>query len=135
MNCVTPREDICINQGASFFIDWEWVIVGDPDVPASYEPVDLTTYKAFMQIKESYDTDVILCSIDSLTLNEITFTPLEGKIHIRIPPQKTFLLPWKKVLHYDVKLVDMETSDAYKFKEGDVKVYPEITKIKIPLVC
>jgi hypothetical protein len=131
---IPEKEDIEIYQGSSFFKEWQW-LDGDEDVPSSLLPVNLTSFIAYMQIKATFDDPTALCSIDSITANEITFEHEDGIIYIRIPPEKTFVLPWKKKLFYDVKLVNYESKDAYRFKEGSVTVYPEITKIKTPIVC
>lgn len=131
---IPEKEDLMIQQGSSFFIDWQW-LEGDEDIPSSLLPIDLSTFVAYLQIKTSFDSDVILCGIDSLTAHEISFEPEEGIIRVRIPPEKTFLLPWKRVLYYDLKLINLDTKDAYRFKEGLVTVRPEITKIKTPIVC
>jgi hypothetical protein len=120
-------EDLVIYQGASFFYTFTWE-QGDENVPSSLEPVDLTDYEAYMQIKTKFDDTEPLCSVDTLTQDEITLDTDTGEVRVRIPPQKTAALPWKKVLIYDIKLYNKITLDAYRLRYGTVRILPEVSK-------
>lgn len=101
------------------------------------EPINLTNYDVFMQIRRGFELTSELV-IDLSIGNGITVTPEEGKIEVELTPSQTELLALNTVVdrcnpqrearlgYYDLKI--SQPSHADRLLEGEVFLSREVTK-------
>ena len=88
-------------------------------------PIDLTGYSAFMQIRQTVDSVDFEIELTSAG-GEITFTPEEGKIHLNIPYAETATITWKKAV-FDL-ILESPAGERTRLIEGTVETKKAITR-------
>lgn len=115
------KRNITIYQGATYVDRLVWS-TGEPEDAI---PVDLTGCTAFMQIRASATSAVVLLEL-STSNGRITLGGVDGTIEMRIEAADTTPIDWRGGV-YDLEIV---FADGYvrRFMEGIVAVSPEITR-------
>jgi len=115
------RLDLTLYQGSTKNIQIQWK-GGDPSVP-----IDITGYKARMQIRKRVSDSVV---IDSLTTENsriaITDAAL-GKLELRFPAAVTSAIAICTGV-YDLELVAPDNVTVYRILEGSVSFSLEVTR-------
>ncbi len=104
---------------ASFTLPLVWTAAG--------LPVDLTGWKARMQIRERTSSATPVIDLDNGLKGGIEITaPLTGAINIKITDEQTGLLTIKAGVH-DIVL-ESPGGDSHRILEGTVTIHPGVTK-------
>lgn len=111
--------NLTIEQGSTFYRKLE---IKDSDDVA----IDLTDYSARMQIRTTYDGEIIASSIGVSPIISIDITPLTGIIEITISATDTATLTNSKVI-YDLE-IESATGFVTRLLQGDVTISKEVTK-------
>lgn len=111
--------NLTIEQGSTFYRKLE---IKDSDGVA----IDLTDYSARMQIRTTYDGEIIASSIGVSPIISIDITPLTGIIEITISATDTATLTNSKVI-YDLE-IESATGFVTRLLQGDVTISKEVTK-------
>lgn len=118
---VPQKVDFTIYQGSSLRLAWEIVQKG------TASPVDLTGYKARMQMRERLKDEGTV--LDLTTENggiSIAVSPEKTLLTIYASPATTAGISVKKGV-YDLELVDA-SGEVFRLMEGGVTVSPEVTR-------
>ena len=123
----TPlKQTLKIYQGQTF--RFRFVVTQPDEVTA----VNLTGYKARMQIRESLDNDTVLLELTTEN-GGITTTSADGYVDLTVSAEDTAALDtdfdvaqWV----YDLEIYDDTVSPVYveRIAEGTVVVFPEVTR-------
>lgn len=119
---VAAKRDLFIEQGATFTFVFRWMKQFELEEPV---PVDLTGYKARMQIRKSQGTPVF---IEATTENSFITVEdaLDGKVKLYLPALETDKLTTSPLV-YDVEMVE-PNGDVHRVLKGKVTVDPNITQ-------
>ena len=110
--------NITIEQGATFVFNLTW-----KDSLGS--PVDLTGYKARMQVRTKHSAPVALLDL-STDEGSITLGGATGQINCRAEATETTGMPAKTGV-YDLELEDI-TGFVTRLVEGEATITPEVTR-------
>lgn len=121
------EEDVLftIEQGARFYKKFIWKISG--------VPVDLTGYKAHLQIRENIEDTEAKFTLSTETLvppaeGTITLGGAEGTIELDLGASQTALISgWDTGVH-DL-LIFTDADDGIRLIEGKVRVSPGVTRV------
>lgn len=112
--------NILIEQGSVFNFD---LVYKDDEGT----PINLTGYKARMQVRRRYSSDEALISLSS-DAGSITLGGALGTIHAEASAQVTKNLDIKQGV-YDLELIPPAgEADAFRLVRGAVTVTPEVTR-------
>lgn len=113
----TGKCNIKITQGATFRKTFVWNARG--------APVDLTGWKARMQIRESHESKTVLAELTTEN-GMIIVTAADGKFQLDIPADMTSVLSFEDAV-FDIEL---EAPDGFvkRIVEGKVALSPEVTR-------
>lgn len=119
---MAARLDLIIEKGSTFSKVFIWKTKDSQS--GQLTPVDLTGYKARLQVREDYDSSVVLFNLTTEN-GLILIEPLLGKITVSIPsdystPVASSYGVWDIELYQD--------SYVKRLLEGRVKLTPEVTK-------
>ena len=114
------KYDLVIEQGATFKLRLIWK--GE-----NKQPLDLTSYTASLQVRETYASSDTLLSLTSEPNGGITITPTEGRIDIVIESTVTANLPAPKNGVYDLELTS-PAAEVTRLLEGKVRITPGVTR-------
>lgn len=119
---MAARLDLIIEKGSTFSKVFIWKTKDSQS--GQLTPVDLTGYKARLQVREDYDSLVVLFNLTTEN-NLILIEPLLGKITINIPADYSSLVTTSYGV-WDIELYQ----DTYveRLLEGRVKLTPEVTR-------
>lgn len=119
---VAKKEDIYIEQGATFDRTWQW---REFDGESFLDPIDLTGYTARMQIREKVKDATVLLNA-STEAGTIILGGTDGMVQILLPDELTATLAVASGV-YDLEL-ESAGGYVYRFLEGKVKVAPNVTR-------
>jgi hypothetical protein len=108
-----------VDQSTSFTFT---IIYKDPDG----DPIDLTQYRVFMDIKSAPGSKKVLASLTQG--NGITVTPLQGKIEVNATPDKTAKFAYPKSA-YDLVVEHIPTGQLTRLVEGWLEVSRAVTVV------
>lgn len=111
--------DIVIEQGATLALTFTWQ-------DQTETPVDLTGYSARMQIRETYDSDDYIVSLDDSPGGGITLGGPLGSISIEIPSAITSTIPLMSAV-YDIEL-ESAGGVVTRFMQGAALISREVTR-------
>lgn len=99
----------------------------------SLPPMDLRGYEAFMQVRETADSPVLLLNLRSYGNSGMSIEGATGCIWIRLPASKTKGIRWKTGV-YDIFLkapiADNPMSDGIvKLRTGTITATPSVTRL------
>ena len=106
-----------IEQGATWRKVFVWKAAG--------VPVDMTGWKARMQIREAVDADEILQELTSEN-GGIAIEPLLGQFTLKLTDTQTSALEFDEAV-YDVELI-APNGDVIRVMQGVVTLSPEVTR-------
>lgn len=115
---------LTIDQGARFYKKFLW------RDKASLVPIDLTGYKAHMQVRETAESDhaLLTLSTESITKDgSITLGGATGTIELEVVATNTAAIDWKNAV-YDLELFTTD-DDVIRLIEGPVLVSKETTRV------
>lgn len=98
------------------------LIYKDPDG----DPIDLTQYRVFMDIKSAPGSKKVLASLTQGS--GITITPLQGKIEVNAAPDKTSKFAYPKSA-YDLVVEHIPTGQLTRLLEGWLEVSRAVTVV------
>ena len=128
MSFLDNRLDFFITQGATFSY-----VINVQD--ARTAPLDLTTYSADLQIRQSYSNATVVEQL-SIANGEITLGANQGSLLLTLPATRTANIsanltsgyPPKTTYVYDMTLTDTVSGIAYKVIYGQAIVYAQVTR-------
>lgn len=100
------------------------VIYKDP----SGNPIDLTQYRAKMDVAEKPGSKKVLASCNCQENGGITITPLEGKLEINFDKDKTKKFHFPKSA-YDLVVIHIPTGQVTRLLEGWLEVSRAVTEV------
>lgn len=112
---------LVIDRGATFRHHFTWM----QKVNTVVTPIDLTGYKARMQIRSEYESPVVLASLTTEN-GGITLGGTTGTIDLFISNADTTTFAWDSGV-YDIEFVAPST-DVIRKIYGTVFVTPEVTR-------
>lgn len=116
------QHDIVIEQGASWRLQLEWQ---DSDE----QPIDLTPYKARLQVRKTYADTATLLSLTS-TDGSIALGGLAGTIVATATATQTAGLPYRARTYavWDLELEELATGQVIRLLAGRARIDPEVTR-------
>lgn len=120
---VAAKKDMYIEQGATFNFWFRWSLTDETGAPTT--PVDLTDWKARMQIRKSQQAPALVSA--TTETGEFTIDGVEGVVYCKLSDEQTDLITVRSCL-YDIEL-ESPTGDVYRMLEGKITVSPNITQL------
>lgn len=113
--------DLEVFKGSTFskLIQWK---TGTPAVP-----VDLTGYKARMQVRRSVNDSTVLDSLTTENSRLAIYAPTEGRISINIAADISSAYSFTSGV-YDLELIAPDDITVYRILEGCFSANPEVTR-------
>lgn len=113
--------DLEVYKGSTFskLIQWK---TGTPA-----EPVNLTGYKARMQIRRSVNDSTVLDSLTTENNKLVIYVPVEGRLSINIAADVSSAYTFTSGV-YDLELVAPDDVTVYRILEGCFSAVPEVTR-------
>ena len=112
---------LVIDRGATFRQHFTW----KQKVGATVAPIDLTGYRARMQIRSEYESPIVLASLTTEN-GGITLGGIAGTIDLFISNADTTTFAWDSGV-YDIEFLAPNT-DVIRQIYGAVVVTPEVTR-------
>lgn len=113
--------DLEVFKGSTFLKQIQWK-TGTPAVP-----VNLTGYKARMQIRKSVNDTTILDSLTTENSRLSIYAPTEGRVSISIAADISSAYTFTSGV-YDLELVAPDNVTVYRILEGCFSANPEVTR-------
>jgi len=118
------KKDLYVEQGSTYRLGLQWVTLSDePGEPA--EPVDLTGYKARLQMRKAQQQPALISA--STETGEFEIDGPTGTVRLVLSPDQTNDLSIKS-LKYDLE-VESPDGEVDRLLEGSVTVSPNITQM------
>ncbi|MGB9693459.1 MAG: hypothetical protein ACPLYF_01295 [Fervidobacterium sp.] len=112
--------DLTIYQGSTFLKEFQWK-VGSPPTP-----IDLTGYKAKMDIREKISSPSPIITLSTENGRVILKDPTNGIFTLEISAADTSHLKFKSAV-YDLEFIS-PTGFVQRLIEGNVYLSPEVTR-------
>lgn len=113
--------NLMVYKGSTFSQLLQWK-TGEPPVA-----VDLTGFKARMQIRKTASSTEILDSLTTENSRITIYAPTEGRIRFDISAAQSSAYEFNTAM-YDLELVSADNQTVYRILQGSVSAVPEVTR-------
>ncbi len=110
--------DLALEQGASYATTFVWARHG--------VPVDLTACAARLQVRSSYDSDVVLLDLTDAN-GGLVLGAEDGSIGVRVSAEQSAAFDWRSGVH-DVEIYQPPLFRTRRLMAGSVTVAPNVTR-------
>jgi len=113
--------NLTVYKGSTFsqLIQWK---TGEPAVA-----VDLTGFKARMQIRKTANSSEILDSLTTENGRMSIYAPTEGRLRFDISASQSSGYEFNSAM-YDIEVVSSDNETVYRILQGCVSAVPEVTR-------
>jgi hypothetical protein len=92
------------------------------------DPIDLTQYRAKMDVAEKPGSKKVLASCDCTESGGIVITPLEGRISVNFDKDKTKKFHYPKSA-YDLVIINIANGEVTRLIEGWLEISRAVTEV------